>query len=444
MQFVNSNGRNKTQVVDVSPPTPELIKEKDGIVETTNITTVPSRTTVTDLSRIPKRHLLQYTSGSPWVVDYYRRLSGMNDPKQFFDPAVDNATQQFERIVGQVLRVGSALSWNQDSGNKEFTVTGEATLSNTIIPTEGDVFVADMGDNRRAIFAVNTTTRLAYNKIATYQISYTLIYETSPYTDQALADSTVRTFHYVADRAWVSEDTLLTPDEYNAFISIGDELASLENMYVRQFYNQEIGSLRCPLDSRKNYDVFLVDFVRNIGLNKTPHELRIYPHTPYKHDDMFTIWKALVWHNADMLGQCLQGADWWGVRSFRTYQLPNTVGWSRCQATVFFGNELRYQKIPETVPKFAPVEDRRIDFEGTSLKDQPMFITPQLTPYVFSQAFYEGGYASVLEYALQQFLNKVKLRADVPLKLARELKKLPLSSQFYYGPVVYLLLKYVR
>lgn len=118
MQFVNSNGRNKTQVVDVSPPTPELIKEKDGIVETTNITTVPSRTTVTDLSRIPKRHLLQYTSGSPWVVDYYRRLSGMNDPKQFFDPAVDNATQQFERIVGQVLRVGSALSWNQDSGTK--------------------------------------------------------------------------------------------------------------------------------------------------------------------------------------------------------------------------------------------------------------------------------------------------------------------------------------
>lgn len=444
MQFIQAGGRQKSEVVTVEPPRPEITKAKDGVVEKTNITTEPSRTTVVDLERIPKRHLLQYTSGSPWPVDYYHRLSGINDPKAFFDPSVDNATQQFEEIKGQILRVGSALSWNQDSKSKEFTITGEATLANSIIPTEGDIFIADIGDARRGIFAVNSTQRNAYNKIATYQITYTMLYETTPETDRALQAAIKRTFFYVADRAWVSEDTLLTQDEYNTFLSVRGELEYLENMYVRMFYDQEIGSLRLPVTARKNYDVFLTQFVRDIGLNRTPDELTIYPHTPYRHDDMFTVWKALIWHNASMLPQCHKDGKWFQVQTFRTYQVPNTVGWSRVQSTVFFEGHLRLKNIPDNVPDFDAVEDRRSDFTGTVLKDLPLFVKPSLAPYVFSEAFYGGSYASVLEYAIQLYLKKDKLRADIPLKLAEECKRLPLTAQFYFAPVVYLLLKYVR
>ncbi|ANZ48911.1 virion structural protein [Erwinia phage Derbicus] len=443
MQFIQAGGRQKSEVVTVEPPRPEITKAKDGVVEKTNITTEPSRTTVVDLERISKRHLLQYTSGSPWPVDYYHRLSGMNDPKSFFDPAVDNATQQYEEIKSQVLRVGSALSWSQGT-NKEFTVSGEATLANSIIPTEGDIFIADIGDARRGIFAVNSTQRNAYNKIATYQITYTLLYEVSPESERVLRDAVVRTFHYVADRAWVSEDTLLTQDEFNAFLKIREELEYFENMYVRMYYDQELGSLRQPVTARKNYDVFLTQFVRDIGLNRTPDELTIYPHTPYRHDEMFTVWKALVWHNASMLPQCHRDGKWFQVQTFRTYQVPNTVGWSRVQSTVFFDSQLRLKNIPDVVPDFDAVEDRRSDFEGTLLKDLPMFVKPTLTPYVFTEAFYGGSYGSVLEYALQLYLNKAKLRADIPLKLAEEVKRLPLTAQFYFAPVVYLLLKYVR
>ncbi|QXO09782.1 hypothetical protein pEaSNUABM38_00060 [Erwinia phage pEa_SNUABM_38] len=443
MQFIQAGGRQKSEVVTVEPPRPEITKAKDGVVEKTNITTEPSRTTVVDLERISKRHLLQYTSGSPWPVDYYHRLSGMNDPKSFFDPSVDNATQQYEEIKSLVLRVGSALSWSQGT-NKEFTVSGEATLANSIIPTEGDIFIADIGDARRGIFAVNSTQRNAYNKIATYQITYTLLYEVTPESDRVLRDAVVRTFHYVADRAWVSEDTLLTQDEFNAFLKIREELEYFENMYVRMYYDQELGSLRQPVTARKNYDVFLTQFVRDIGLNRTPDELTIYPHTPYRHDEMFTVWKALVWHNASMLPQCHRDGKWFQVQTFRTYQVPNTVGWSRVQSTVFFDSQLRLKNIPDVVPDFDPVEDRRSDFEGTLLKDLPMFVKPTLTPYVFTEAFYGGSYASVLEYALQLYLNKAKLRADIPLKLADEVKRLPLTAQFYFAPVVYLLLKYVR
>lgn len=443
MQYIQAGGRQKSEVVTVEPPRPEITKAKDGVVEKTNITTEPSRTTVVDLERISKRHLLQYTSGSPWPVDYYHRLSGMNDPKSFFDPSVDNATQQYEEIKSQVLRVGSALSWSQGT-NKEFTVSGEATLANSIIPTEGDIFIADIGDARRGIFAVNSTQRNAYNKIATYQITYTLLYEVTPESERVLRDAVVRTFHYVADRAWVSEDTLLTQDEFNAFLKIREELEYFENMYVRMYYDQELGSLRQPVTARKNYDVFLTQFVRDIGLNRTPDELTIYPHTPYRHDEMFTVWKALVWHNASMLPQCHRDGKWFQVQTFRTYQVPNTVGWSRVQSTVFFDSQLRLKNIPDVVPDFDAVEDRRSDFEGTLLKDLPMFVKPTLTPYVFTEAFYGGSYGSVLEYALQLYLNKAKLRADIPLKLAEEVKRLPLTAQFYFAPVVYLLLKYVR
>ena len=69
MQFIQAGGRQKSEVVTVEPPRPEITKAKDGVVEKTNITTEPSRTTVVDLERIPKRHLLQYTSGSPWPVE---------------------------------------------------------------------------------------------------------------------------------------------------------------------------------------------------------------------------------------------------------------------------------------------------------------------------------------------------------------------------------------
>src|SRR5699024_9334874 len=93
----------------VDRPIPELNKPQDGVKETTNIVTQPTRTTVTDLDRIPKQYLMKYLEGSAWTVDFFNFLKGRNDAKKFFDSKVLTPDQQVEKIIGLELRVTTPL-----------------------------------------------------------------------------------------------------------------------------------------------------------------------------------------------------------------------------------------------------------------------------------------------------------------------------------------------
>lgn len=444
--MLQAKGKGNTTFVPVKQEPQFLNQEQDGIKEKTNIVTEPSRTTVVDLDRVPDTYLLQYVEGSEWPTEaYYRRLMGKNDPKMLFDPKQDSPVQQFECIHYLELRVNSPLSRDQAQDNKTFTMSGNSTLANSIVPNEGDIFLASLGDNRLGVFNVTSSQRNSNNKIATYSIEYTLLFEATPEHRAILDRCTVREFYYVKERSWTGGDTLLTPNEYNGFLAIGEQIVAIEQTYVKRFFNEEAQTILFPNQAfGMAYDVFLAQFIRDIGLTLVGKDIRIYPHPTRPIRDIETLWTAIINQQTLFLSDYNRKNKALSTRSFRTMQTYNTVGWSKILVTRYFSEDAPTRQMPAEWPKFDEFDTTAtltLDGSGDTI---PAFLAPTYTPYVLTDAFYNGGYSSALEYALKLYLNKQPLSTKLALELSRAVFKLPKNVQLYYVPLVYVLLKYTR
>lgn len=441
----------------VDRPIPELNKPQDGVKETTNIVTQPTRTTVTDLDRIPKQYLMKYLEGSAWTVDFFNFLKGRNDAKKFFDSKVLTPDQQVEKIIGLELRVTTPLDRSQDTTNKTFSMSGAATIANSIIPNEGCFFIAPIGDGRFALFNVTNVVRMSNNKVATYNIEYTLLFEVDPETAETIRRCTVREYYYVAERAWTGGDTLLTPKEYRAFLEVVDAIEDIEQTYVKRFYDGETATLLFPHDrysdglrSRAYYDVFLALFVRALGLRTVGKDIQIYPHPPMNVEDIETVWTALLQQSPTFLADYKRDSTVWQPKTFRTMQHRNSVTWSLISDTRFFTEELKpgygmAQRFPGQWPEWKPFEPVEVEnYRGNEGESIPAFLPLSFKPYLLSETFYDGSYSSLLEYGLYLYLHKRPLPSVIALKLFEEVYKLPKDAQFYYIPMVYLLLRYSR
>lgn len=443
--MLQAKGKGNTQFVPVKQEPEYLDQVHDGIKEKTNIVTEPTRTTVVDLDRVPESYLLQYVEGSEWPTEaYYRRLMGKNDPKMLFDPKQDSPVQQFECIHYLELRVNSPLSRDQAQDNKTFTMSGNSTLANSIVPNEGDIFLASLGDNRLGVFNVTSTQRNSNNKIATYTIEYTLLFEATPANRAILDQCTVREFYYVKERSWTGGDTLLTPNEYNSFLAVVEQIDAIEKTYVKRFFNEDAQTILFPSQEfGYAYDVFLAQFVRDIGLKLVGKDVRIYPHPTIPIRDIETVFTAIIEQRGLFLSDYNRKNKALSTKSFRTMQTYNTVGWSKIDTTRYFSDDAPLKQMPSDWPKFDSFEGTDVTLDGSG-DTLPAFLPLTYTPYLLTDAFYNGGYSSALEYALKLYLNKQPLSTKLALELSRIVFKLPKNAQLYYVPLVYVLLKYTR
>ena len=451
--MLKANKRGDTKFVPVEPEIPIINKPQDGVKEASNLETIPTRTTVTDFDRIPKQYLLQYNEGSEWPVDFYHALSGRNDPKTMFDTQNDSPTQQLLKIVNLSLRVNAPLDRTQDEQRKTFELTGTSTLVASITPNEGDFFVAPIGDHRHGLFNITAVTRMSNNKIATYQIRYTMLYEITPQIAETIRLCTVRTLHYVRERAWTGGDTLLTPNEYRTFLELGDRIKDIETTFVRRFYDTSLETLAYPRDWKLDglkaggyYDVFLAMFVKAIGLRTVGKDIRIYPHPPKPVQDIETLFTVLLNQQPGLLPYVEKECSAVNPRTFRTMQTRNTIAWSQFSSTRFFTSQIRQLATYDGEwPEFEAFEPVMFpEYQGNAGEDMVAFLPLTYKPYLLSETFYSGSYSSVLEHCLYLYLNKQPVPSEVAARLAELVLALPKDSQFYYVPMVYVILKYAR
>lgn len=451
--MLKANKKGDTKFVPVEPEVPILYQPQDGVKETSNIVTVPTRTTVTDLDRIPKQYLLQYNDGSEWPVDFFHVLSGRNDPKALFDTKNDAPTQQLQKIINLSLRVNTPLDRTQDEQNKTFELTGAATVVASIVPNEGNFFVAPIGDGRHGLFNVTSVTRMSNNKIATYQIRYTMLYEVTPQIAETIRSCTVRELYYVRERAWTGGDTLLTPKEYRRFLQLGERIKDIETTYVRRFYDTSLETLAYPRDWKLDglmaggyYDVFLAMFVKAIGLRMVGKDIRVYPHPPKPVQDIETLFGVLLNQQPELLPYVEKECSSINPRTFATMQTRNTIAWSQFTSTRFFTSQIRQLAIMDAEwPTFASFEPSVfLEYQGNGGKDMVAFAPLTYKPYLLSETFYQGSYSTVLEHCLYLYLHKLPVPSEVAAQLAELVLALPIDSQFYYVPMVYVILKYAR
>lgn len=433
-----------------------LTQPDDGVKEVSNIVTDPGRTVVSDEYRNPTHHLMQYGTGSPWKVKaYYRQLLGLNDPMVMLDTGVVNPTQQYERIDGLIISVNTALSGSQDTETMGYELTGSGDIANSIVPNKGDVFVVDVGDGYQGVFVVTTTERKAYNKIATYEIQYGMVFRLTPATQTTLDATTVRSFVYDPRRLALHEDPLLTTEDHNRYKSVLEWERSLKENYANDFYDHHTKTLAMPIrDGLHHYDGFVADYARKLGIVHQYSNINVYLHHPYKTDELRTVWWQMACHNAH--SEIHSDLRMWSTQAFRSMTQRNGIGWTPINYTAFpYAENLnKLSALPHkavgTNAMSLPISDGEIDPtpSQTLLNGQltlPWYIRANGDgKYIFSTAFYEGSYASILEYGIRCYLDKTTLDATTVIDLANRLYMLPKLEQFYYTPMLIALLHYVK
>ena len=133
-----------------------------------------SKGVVVDTRYESKANLLTHVEGSSWNVNYYSQV--LNADNAPIGQQVDrNAIyQQYTFIEMFELKVTQPLTSSQDSTTKEMTLIGTANVYPHVIPNRGDMFIADVGDGRTAIFKVTSCERKSIFKDTCYSIDYIL------------------------------------------------------------------------------------------------------------------------------------------------------------------------------------------------------------------------------------------------------------------------------
>lgn len=447
-------GKRRPRIEEPEKVTDVNLIPKDGIKEVSNIVTEPEKTAIVDNFRVPTSHLLQYGEGSPWPVRaYYRRILGTNDTVELFDVGNLNPTQQYQKIEKLIISVTSPIVPVQNQDSKAFEIRGAGNIANSIIPNKHDVFVAEIGDGDYGVFSLGETERKSHNKVANYEVEYQMLYRLTPEIESLLDGKVTEEFVYDPRRIAIREEPIMTKDTHRRFVSVLEAIRQIQRTYPLDFYDKPSQSLRVPVNDTYTHDAFLTNFARNIGCCDERVSYTIYPHPPYRPDDIRTVWWSLENNipTRDITTKFLK----YHASSFSGMMRPGSIGWSVFDYTYFPADQepLNISRahpgkaviMPLSMDKSKGFEPEESETTYSELDGNLPYLLPiDDDYYVFSKAFYEGGAASLLEHLMRCYLEHKPITPQDILAVTERAISLPDLERFYYLPVCLLLLMYSR
>lgn len=411
---------------------------------------------VNDNDSIATTSLLAYIEGMPWTVQYYAQLIGKHNDLRELDAHQDASFQQYQKIKDLELRVDSALQTSYDNTNALTSVTGSANVT-SFIPNVNDYFIAEAGSANTALFRVTSSERKAFNRQSVYLINYTLVRYVTNQDDayQNLEAKTVRTYHFSKDRLVDGLAPILREDQHALTREISLLYKSLVKYYFKTFFNRTYKTLVIPSQPYSIYDPLLVDFLRQIMDTMDADEIRDITYAPIDQDRFVkdgSLWRVLlerdtvalsyVAHKAVIISKDYFNASSW-IKSSAYWPLDYFV----------FPQVSDLARIPgdPTPPASSLVElagdkvfSNQKDFILSRPDEAIALIHPVLKDeyYLLSEWFYTGmGQASALEILLRDYLKSAAPDLGLLHQLVVGYRGWPLLEQFYYGPLLFLLMK---
>lgn len=415
---------------------------------------VISKGVTVDSQYNPTSTLTTYLQGQAWSVDYYSAIIDQQSGLSSLDANVASPHQQYKLIRGFELKVSSALENSQDQETKEITVTGTSNVYPVLIPNEGDMFIADIGDGREGVFTVTSSRRKSIYKETAHEIDYTLIgYNTSKIRNE-LSHKVVQTTYF--DKEWMrtGNNPIISDEVVQLRRKLEGHYTRLVDAYFKDFFSNETSTFLVPDQEGRTYDPFIVKFLSvllttddNILMTK----LRCYNTEVDKRHDVQTIWDALLQLDAELLPYV-------------------DVSTTLKPAYYFFSgpyfNSIYYSKIDNVVWTYEPSSDvdesyneepwfpakslqqgsnRERTDSGINGEYRGMRHIPNMVEegrYLFSYAFYSGSETDTLiEPMVLDALNGRKIDLALLDKLCRASIKWGNLERFYFVPVLLLLLK---
>ncbi len=246
-----------TQLVDFS--------DDDATVEQPNtVRAAPeeAKGVVVDTRYEPKANLLTHVEGAAWTVNYYSQVLNTDNAPTGQQVELNPIYQQYMYIERFDLKVTQPLTSSQDPTTKEMTVVGAANIYPHVIPNKGDMFIADVGDGRDAIFKVTSCERKSIFKDTSYTIEYVLIDYTTKVLRADLDSKVIKKFAFRSDFMKYGQNPMIVQSEAELIRRLEVYFKEIIAIYFRSFLSNEYKTLLVPGQEAPIYDHFLVKAVK--------------------------------------------------------------------------------------------------------------------------------------------------------------------------------------
>jgi len=173
----------------------------------------------------------QYIAGSDWEVTYYNQLASKSDTLGALDAHIDIMEQQYVEIKSFNLKITNPIPTDTMA-----EITGEASIVE-FLPLIGDMFVATLVGDVKAIFTITGVNDKSYNLDRIYDVTFKLdsTEATNPDKFKTLKARTVRVLHYDATAVYSGTSPLLLEDNAIFKDYLESTFDNMADRYVQDF-----------------------------------------------------------------------------------------------------------------------------------------------------------------------------------------------------------------
>lgn len=448
--------------------------DEDGIIHADALADTPSpiitvaptspkyNSTFVDLKWTPRTNLLTHIEGSSWIVHYYSQVIDTSNNLSGQQYTKNPVYQSYTLIKDMEMKVSSPLATSQDSETKGMTVTGTALLYPFIIPNEGDMFVADIGEGKLAVFRVTDSIKKSIFKEACYEISYGLQDDNHTGSIDNLNLKVVKTVYYHKDFLTNGQNPLLVSNDNDVYLKLSKAYSLMAQQYFKKFFSNEFKTILVPGQEQSTYDHFLVDYLLSEFNTDDSSEIRYIRKLNLDDDDSMkadSFWKALKFRDISFMNTVFKQAGLTSSRMFTRDPILNGIiytGISRVvypidpQLTVDYlqvnrSKELLLETLTPSpiIPGSNNSMVRAINLRGTTQKTaESVYTVTKDNYYVFSKDFYDKTVQqSVLENLVWGYLSGEAIDSTQLLDTSKTYFTWGILEQFYYVPIILTLIR---
>jgi len=418
-------------------------------------------TNVVDTRYESSQNLNVNIEGRAWTVPYYySQVLSRDSELAAQQQNMPGPLQQYRLIKGMELRVTDPLTHSQDAEQKSMELSGGANVYPCLIPNEGDMFVADIGDGRLAVFQVTSSERKSIYKEAVHAITYISV---DFATEQRLGDlnkKTVQTLHFIRDFLNYGQNPMVTTEMYDAVNVLTKFYRNSLAEYIARYMSREYMVLAIPGQSVPIYDHFVSKLFAKFTTVRDSYlssHLRVLNCECSLRMEQQTLLDALYERDIYRLDYGVQRVGLANTNTFSRVAKLDGVYFSGVQAVVFPLTAM--EQGWDTGKDFGSLSDNVLADTNDFYTDTVLvpnteggestipLIKPVLDDdyYILSEAFYlkDRTQMSILEAQVMDYLEGSQPSFDMLVKLAQSSHKWGRMEKFYYLPILLILIKHL-
>lgn len=429
-----------------------IAPEEDRVV---SATPTPYKGVTVDTQFNPTDIFTTFVGGYPITVDYYPQLFSSKEGTKDYQRDLESVYQPYKLIRGLELIVNDPISRSQDTQTKEFDITGGALCYNVFRPTEGDVFIYDIGDGNEYLFHVTSSRRETENSRSVTAIEYRAIARMSEIDAFKLNDGVTETLYFDKDYMRRGFNPLLREDQVNFRNRLEDHYQILLDMFLSKFFSGNERTLLVPAQKEPTYDPFLTEFfTRVINVDEHPRVKDIIGLDVVAKQSMYTktIWTLLETLQIGYLNHISKEAFVTSTKVWNGGPVLGSIYFSRVKQVVYLKENHSYvdayydnlYRLPTGVELAASVGFDSLDNPNPPVggDDIPLYVPVTVdNNYVLSNGFYNKKPASMLEQCVLNALGGKQMDLSLLVELCNNLHELGPLEQYYYTPIILTLIR---